>query len=114
MKWLLSPVNPADINTIQGKYPSRPPLPAVAGNEGVGEIVAIGSDVQGLRIGDRVVPNGPNFGIWRTQANYNSKDVMKVYISFCKARCTIERRRRWKQEITDFNLSEIKYFDISI
>ncbi|KYQ55706.1 putative trans-2-enoyl-CoA reductase, mitochondrial, partial [Trachymyrmex zeteki] len=78
VKWLLSPVNPADINTIQGKYPSRPPLPAVAGNEGVGEIVAIGSDVQGLRIGDRVVPNGPNFGIWRTQANYNSKDVMKI------------------------------------
>jgi mitochondrial enoyl-[acyl-carrier protein] reductase / trans-2-enoyl-CoA reductase len=71
-------VNPADINTIQGKYPSRPPLPAVAGNEGVGEIVEVGANVQNLRIGDRVVPNGPNFGIWRTQANYNFKDVMKV------------------------------------
>ncbi|XP_011161140.1 enoyl-[acyl-carrier-protein] reductase, mitochondrial isoform X2 [Solenopsis invicta] len=78
VKWLLSPVNPADINTIQGKYPSRPPLPAVAGNEGVGEIVDVGSNVQNLRIGDRVVPNGPNFGIWRTQANYNFKDVMKI------------------------------------
>jgi len=78
VKWLLSPVNPADINTIQGKYPSKPPLPAVPGNEGVGEIVAVGSNVQGLHVGDRVVPNGPNFGIWRTQANYNSKDVMKV------------------------------------
>lgn len=78
VKWLLSPVNPADINTIQGKYPSRPSLPAVPGNEGVGEIVAIGSNVQDLRVGDRVVPNGPNFGIWRTQANYNSKDVMKI------------------------------------
>jgi len=80
VKWLLSPVNPADINTIQGKYPSRPPLPAIPGNEGVGEIVAVGSNVQDLHVGDRVVPNGPNFGIWRTQANYNSKDVMKVYI----------------------------------
>ncbi|KYN32930.1 putative trans-2-enoyl-CoA reductase, mitochondrial [Trachymyrmex septentrionalis] len=78
VKWLLSPVNPADINTIQGKYPSRPPLPAVPGNEGVGEIIATGCDVQGLHIGDRVVPNGPNFGIWRTQANYDSKDVMKI------------------------------------
>lgn len=80
VKWLLSPVNPADINTIQGKYPSRPPLPAVPGNEGVGEIVAIGSNVQDMCVGDKVVPNGPNFGIWRTQANYNFKDVMKVCI----------------------------------
>ncbi|EFN62703.1 Probable trans-2-enoyl-CoA reductase, mitochondrial [Camponotus floridanus] len=78
VKWLLAPVNPADINTIQGKYPSRPPLPAIPGNEGVGEIVAIGSSVQTLRIGDKVVPNGPNFGTWRTLANYNFKDVMKM------------------------------------
>nr|XP_012218506.1 PREDICTED: probable trans-2-enoyl-CoA reductase, mitochondrial [Linepithema humile]XP_012218507.1 PREDICTED: probable trans-2-enoyl-CoA reductase, mitochondrial [Linepithema humile] len=78
VRWLLSPVNPADINTIQGKYPSKPSLPAVPGNEGVGEIVAVGSNVQNLHVGDRVVPNGPNFGIWRTQANYDSKDVMKI------------------------------------
>ncbi|KAL0129716.1 hypothetical protein PUN28_001761 [Cardiocondyla obscurior] len=78
VKWLLSPVNPSDINTIQGKYPSRPSLPAVPGNEGVGEIVAVGSNVQNLHVGDKVVPNGPNFGIWRTQANYNFKDVMKL------------------------------------
>lgn len=78
VKWLLAPVNPADINTIQGKYPSKPPLPAIPGNEGVGEIVAVGSNVQTLRIGDKVVPNGPNFGTWRTLANYNFKDVMKM------------------------------------
>lgn len=78
VKWLLAPVNPADINTIQGKYPSRPPLPAIPGNEGVGEIVAVGSNVSTLRVGDKVVPNGPNFGTWRTLANYNFKDVMKV------------------------------------
>lgn len=80
VKWLLAPVNPADINTIQGKYPSRPPLPAIAGNEGVGEIVAVGSNVKTLRIGDKVVPNNSNFGTWRTLANYSFKDVMKVYI----------------------------------
>lgn len=73
-------MNPADINTIQGKYPSKPPLPAIPGNEGVGEIVAVGSNVQTLRIGDKVVPNGPNFGTWRTLANYNFKDVMKVRV----------------------------------
>ena len=35
---LASPVNPADINMIQGVYPLCPMLPAVGGNEGVGEV----------------------------------------------------------------------------
>ncbi|KAJ8974014.1 hypothetical protein NQ317_006484 [Molorchus minor] len=39
IQMLASPVNPADVNTIQGKYPSKPPLPAVPGNEGVGKII---------------------------------------------------------------------------
>lgn len=78
VKWLLSPVNPADINTIQGKYPSKPPLPAVPGNEGVGEIVAIGSNVQNVKVGDKVLPNGVNHGIWRTLANYKCDQVMPV------------------------------------
>ncbi|KOC61095.1 putative trans-2-enoyl-CoA reductase, mitochondrial [Habropoda laboriosa] len=78
VKWLLAPVNPADINTIQGKYPSKPPLPAIPGNEGVGEIIAVGSNVKDLNIGDRVVPNGANLGTWRTHATYNSEELMKI------------------------------------
>ena len=82
MKWLLSPVNPADINTIQGKYPSKPPLPAVPGNEGVGEVIALGPNVKNLNVGDRVVPNALNIGTWRTQGNYKSEDLMKVFVYF--------------------------------
>ncbi|KZC05560.1 putative trans-2-enoyl-CoA reductase, mitochondrial [Dufourea novaeangliae] len=78
VKWLLAPVNPADINTIQGKYPSKPPLPAIPGNEGVGEVIAIGSNVKNLTVGDRVIPNGTNLGTWRTHANYNSDELMKI------------------------------------
>ncbi|CAL7948641.1 unnamed protein product [Xylocopa violacea] len=78
VKWLLAPVNPADINTIQGKYPSKPPLPAIPGNEGVGEVIAIGSNVKHLSIGDRVVPNGVNLGTWRTHANYSSEELLKI------------------------------------
>ncbi|XP_012289218.1 enoyl-[acyl-carrier-protein] reductase, mitochondrial [Orussus abietinus] len=78
VKWLLSPVNPADINTIQGKYPSKPPLPAVPGNEGVGEVVAVGTNVQNFSIGDRVLPNGNNLGTWRTKGNYKAEDLLKV------------------------------------
>ncbi|XP_031837285.1 enoyl-[acyl-carrier-protein] reductase, mitochondrial [Nomia melanderi] len=78
VKWLLAPVNPADINTIQGKYPSKPPLPAIPGNEGVGEVIAVGPNVKNLNVGDRIVPNGVNLGTWRTHANYSSEEVMKI------------------------------------
>ncbi|XP_001603553.1 enoyl-[acyl-carrier-protein] reductase, mitochondrial [Nasonia vitripennis] len=78
VKWLYSPVNPADINTIQGKYPSKPPLPAVPGNEAVGEIVAVGPNTEDLCVGDRVVPNGLNKGTWRTHAIYKSQEMIKI------------------------------------
>lgn len=59
-----SPINPADINIIEGKYPKRPELPAVPGMEGAGVIASIGPEVSGFSIGDRVlVPTG--IGAWR-------------------------------------------------
>lgn len=33
----------------------KPSLPAVGGNEGVGEVTEVGSDVQSVRAGDQVV-----------------------------------------------------------
>lgn len=50
-----SPINPADINRLEGKYPIRSPLPAIAGNEGVGVIAQIGSAVSNLRVGQPVI-----------------------------------------------------------
>ncbi len=35
----LAPVNPADLNVIEGTYGRLPTLPATVGNEGVGEVV---------------------------------------------------------------------------
>lgn len=34
VKVLAAPINPADINTIQGRYPVKPQLPAVGGKSG--------------------------------------------------------------------------------
>ncbi len=42
VRWLAAPVNPADINQIQGVYPVKPPLPATGGNEGVARVEAVG------------------------------------------------------------------------
>jgi NADPH:quinone reductase-like Zn-dependent oxidoreductase len=49
------PINPAEILLIQGKYASKPPLPARLGIEGVGRVSTIGSDIGDLRPGDRVM-----------------------------------------------------------
>ena len=38
----LAPINPADLNVIQGTYGRLPTLPATLGNEGVGEVIAAG------------------------------------------------------------------------
>lgn len=38
VRWLGAPINPADINQLQGVYPIRPSLPAVGGMEGFGEV----------------------------------------------------------------------------
>lgn len=59
-----APLNPADINAIEGKYPVRPPLPATPGMEGSGVVAELGADVRDLAIGDQViVPHG--IGTWR-------------------------------------------------
>lgn len=78
IKTLGAPINPADINTIQGKYPVKPPFPAVGGNESVGEVVAVGDQVSSLKVGDRVVPFATGLGTWRSHALYSAVNLMKV------------------------------------
>jgi trans-2-enoyl-CoA reductase len=59
-----APINPADLNAIEGKYPVRPPLPATPGMEGAGMVVDVGSAVRSLELGATVIlPHG--LGTWR-------------------------------------------------
>lgn len=41
-----APINPSDINTIQGRYPLGQPLPGVPGHEGVFEVRQVGGQVR--------------------------------------------------------------------
>lgn len=75
---IAAPINPADINTIQGKYPVKPTLPAVGGNEFVADVVRVGENIQNLKPGDRVVPSTTGIGTWTSHALYSSKDLMKI------------------------------------
>jgi trans-2-enoyl-CoA reductase len=51
-----APINPADLNILEGKYGELPELPAAVGNEGVGEVVEVGPGVQDFAPGDLVLP----------------------------------------------------------
>ncbi|EDW00719.1 enoyl-[acyl-carrier-protein] reductase, mitochondrial [Drosophila grimshawi] len=78
VKILAAPINPADINTIQGKYPVKPKFPAIAGNEFVGEVVCVGKEVKDLQPGEHVVPLATGLGTWATHAVYNEDQLLAI------------------------------------
>lgn len=78
LEMLAAPVNPADINTIEGKYPSKPKLPAVPGNEGVAKVLQVGTKVTDLNPGDHVIPLRNNLGSWRSHLILPDKYLWKV------------------------------------
>src|SRR5256885_11099983 len=64
VKMAAAPINPADLNSIEGKYPIKAPLPATPGMEGAGAVIEVGSEVRDLTVGTQVIlPH--NFGTWR-------------------------------------------------
>ncbi|KHJ43727.1 GroES-like protein [Trichuris suis] len=77
-KFLASAINPADINTIQGVYPIRPEIPAVAGMEGVMRIEEVGAKVKDLKVGDKVIPRSAIFGAWRSAGVTTPDQLIKV------------------------------------
>ena len=56
LEMLAAPVNPADLNVIEGKYGELPELPAIIGNEGVGRVIGLGAATNGFSVGDLVLP----------------------------------------------------------
>lgn len=62
---LAAPINPSDINSIQGSYPLSPQLPAIGGNEMVGIVTETGTNVSSMKPGDHVIAGEPGLGTWR-------------------------------------------------
>ena len=72
-----APINPADLNAIEGKYPLRPELPATPGFEGAGTVVDLGSKVKDLAAGATVIlPH--NLGTWREAAAVKANELVAV------------------------------------
>lgn len=76
VRMLVAPINPADINQIEGSYAFIPERPFVAGNEGVGEILSIGKGVPSFKPGDRVIPAVAGIGTWRNELVCSADDLI--------------------------------------
>lgn len=77
VKMRAAPINPADLNQIEGKYPVRAELPATPGFEGAGIVVDVGADVKGLSSGALVIlPH--NTGTWRDAVAVKADELVIV------------------------------------
>ena len=87
VRFLTCPINPADINQIQGVYPSKPEMntllgtsdpAAVAGNEGVAEVISTGSGVKSVQKGDWVIMKSTGQGTWCTHKALDESQLLKI------------------------------------
>lgn len=80
IQMVAAPINPSDINMIEGTYMIKPELPAIAGGEGVGRIVYIGKSVvdKSLELNDLVIQATGGLGTWCTYNIRKPNDVLKI------------------------------------
>ncbi|CAK7240338.1 MAG: mitochondrial 2-enoyl thioester reductase [Sporothrix thermara] len=89
LRTLAAPVNPADVNTVQGTYGAKATFSSligtaepssVPGSEACFEVVSVGSGVTTLKPGDWALPASPGLGTWRTHAVVDDADAALVAI----------------------------------
>ena len=77
VKMRAAPINPADLNQIEGKYPVRAELPATPGFEGAGIVAEVGPNVTNVAVGALVIlPH--NVGTWRDAVAVKAGELVIV------------------------------------
>ena len=77
VKMRAAPINPADLNQIEGKYPLRAELPATPGFEGAGVVIDTGVNVTNIGPGALVIlPH--NIGTWRDAVAVKADELVVV------------------------------------
>ncbi len=77
VKMRAAPINPADLNQIEGKYPVRAELPATPGFEGAGIVAEVHRDVTNVNAGALVIlPH--NVGTWRDAVAVKADELVVV------------------------------------
>jgi trans-2-enoyl-CoA reductase len=77
VKMRAAPINPADLNQIEGKYPVRAGLPATPGFEGAGIVAEADPNVTNVAVGALVIlPH--NIGTWRDAVAVKADELVVV------------------------------------
>jgi NADPH:quinone reductase-like Zn-dependent oxidoreductase len=100
-------LNRAEAMYRQGRYPTKPQLPSLIGYEGVGTIDALGPDVEGFAVGQRVcvlpmISQG-QYGIWAEQAIVPARILLPAPAGLTPA----EAASIWMQYMTAYALIEV-------
>lgn len=66
-----------DVLTANGGYQVKPPVPFIPGSECAGVVTAVGADVSGLAVGDKVVASGWG-GMFADATNLPARTVRKM------------------------------------
>lgn len=66
-----------DVLTAAGGYQVKPPVPFIPGSECAGVVEAVGDEVAGLAVGDRIVGSGWG-GLFADVANLPARSVRKI------------------------------------
>lgn len=76
VKLLAATINPSDYGMIGGSYGRLRELPAVGGREGVGQVDALGQEVNSVEVGARV--RFPETGVWQEYACMPAEELLLV------------------------------------
>jgi len=90
VKMIYAPINPADLNFIEGTYGKTPALPAVPGIEGCARVDAIGEAVESLAVGDLVIPLGA-WGSWQSHLILAENQFAKLPEGFDEVQASMLR-----------------------
>ncbi|HET7570960.1 MAG TPA: NADPH:quinone reductase [Gammaproteobacteria bacterium] len=71
-------VNPVDTYIRTGTYARKPDLPYTPGSDAAGIVAALGRDVEGLAVGDRVYTSGTVSGSYADYAICNDRQVFRL------------------------------------
>lgn len=76
---LAAPINPSEFLSFEGRFGAKAPaLPAFAGGEAVGRVVAVGEGVAHLAVGDRVLTQYAGRGSWRERIRTSAEGMFAL------------------------------------
>jgi len=83
-------LNPADRYLAENQYPAKPALPHILGRDGMGTVIAVGSQVESVRLGERQAilrgeTGGKRPGTFAQRVAVPAQDLVKIPVGWTDA-----------------------------